>query len=81
MLSQNFTLAVSARNLGVTFDNNKTFRQYISQTCRCFYHIRDFVVFAGTYLLLLPKLLQLLLLAVDLIITIPVIIMLLSRTS
>ena len=28
MLSQNFTLAISARNLGVTFDN-KNFRQHI----------------------------------------------------
>ena len=35
-------LAVSARNLGVTFDNNSNFRQHISQTCCCcFYHIRD----------------------------------------
>ena len=42
MMSQNFTQAVSARNFGVTFDNNKKFRQHISQTCRCcFYHIRD----------------------------------------
>ena len=42
LLSQNFTLAISARNLGVTLDNNKNFRQHISQTCRCsFYHIRD----------------------------------------
>ena len=42
MLNQNFTLAVSARNLGVTFDNNSNFRQHISQTCCCcFYHIRE----------------------------------------
>ena len=42
MLSHNFTPTVSARNLIVTFDNNKNFRQHISQTCRyCFYHIRD----------------------------------------
>ena len=42
MLSQNFPPAVSPRNLGVTFDNNKTFIQHISQTCRCcFYHIRN----------------------------------------
>ena len=42
MLSQNFTLAVSARNLGVTFDNKFYFIQHISQTCRCcFYYIRD----------------------------------------
>ena len=41
-LSQNFTSAVSARKFGVTFDNNKTFRQHITQTCRCyFYHIHD----------------------------------------
>ena len=33
----------------------------------CFYHIRDVVVFAGICLLLSPKLLQLLLLAADLI--------------
>ena len=42
MLSQNFTPAVSARNFGLTFNNNKNCRQYISQTCRCcFCHIRD----------------------------------------
>ena len=42
MLSQNFTPAVSAWNLGVTFDNNLSFGRHISQTCRCcFYHIRD----------------------------------------
>ena len=42
MQSQNFTPAVSARNLGVTFDNNFYIRQHISQTCHCcFYHIRD----------------------------------------
>ena len=43
MLSRHFTPAVSARNLGVTFDNNLNFRQHISHTCRCcFYHVRDF---------------------------------------
>ena len=41
-LSQNFTPAISARILGVTFDNNLNFTQHISQTCCCcFYHIRD----------------------------------------
>ena len=35
MLSQIFTPAVLARNLGVTFDNNLNFKQHISQTCRC----------------------------------------------
>ena len=42
MLSQTVTPTVSALNLWVTFDNNKNFRQHISQSCRCwFYHIRD----------------------------------------
>ena len=42
MLSQNFTPAVSARNLGVIFDNNYNFGQHISQNCRCcFCRIRD----------------------------------------
>ena len=41
-LSQNFTLAVSAWNLGVTFDNNLNFRQHIQRICHCcFYDIRD----------------------------------------
>ena len=36
------TPAVSAQNLRVTFDNNKNFRQHISQTCCCCcYHICD----------------------------------------
>jgi len=40
--SQNFTIATSVRNLGLTFDHNFNFRQYISETCNyCFYHIRD----------------------------------------
>ena len=42
IIIQNFTPSVSARNLGVTFDNSLHFRQHISQTSRCpFYHIRD----------------------------------------
>ena len=42
MLSQNFPWAVSARNLGFTFDNNLNCRQHISYTCCCcFNHIRD----------------------------------------
>ena len=42
MLSQNFTPAISARNLAVAFNNNLNFRQRISQTCLCcFYHIHD----------------------------------------
>ena len=42
LLCENFTPAVSPRNLGVTFNNNFYFRQHISQSCRCcFYHIRD----------------------------------------
>ena len=42
MLSQNFTPAISARNLGVTFDNNFNLRQHITQTCHCcFYRIHD----------------------------------------
>ena len=32
----------AARNLGVVFDSDFNFRQYISQVCKsCFYHIRD----------------------------------------
>ena len=42
MLSQNFTPAVPAWNLGVTCNNKKNFRQHISQTCHCcFYDICD----------------------------------------
>ena len=41
MLSQNFTPVVSARNLGVTFDNNLNSRQHILQTYRCFYYFCD----------------------------------------
>ena len=34
--------AKSARNLGVIFDNNFTFRSHISVVCNsCFYHMRD----------------------------------------
>ena len=33
----------TVRNLGVVFDSNLSFHQYISQVCRShFYHIRDF---------------------------------------
>ena len=33
----------TTRNLGVVFDSNFSFHQYISQICKsCFYHIRDF---------------------------------------
>jgi len=42
ILSQSITPAASARNLGVTFDENFNFNRHISKTCRCcFYHIRD----------------------------------------
>ena len=42
MLSQNFTLAVSVRNLWVTFDNNIIFKHHICETWGCcFYHIHD----------------------------------------
>ena len=42
ILSQSITPAASVFNLGVTFDENFNFKQYISKTCRCcFYHIRD----------------------------------------
>ena len=75
MLRQNFTPAISAQNLGITFDNNIHFRQHISHTCLfCFYHIRDLRRFRRYMFLLPPKLLQLLLLAVDLITAIPFII-------
>ena len=41
ILSQHITPASSARNLGVTFDNNLNFR-HVSQTFRCcFHYIRD----------------------------------------
>ena len=41
-MDQNFTPIALARNLGITFDKNKNFRQHISQLCHfCFYHIRD----------------------------------------
>ena len=47
-LSQNFTPAVSARNLGVTFDNNfildSIFYKLVVATCITFV---TFVVFAG----------------------------------
>ena len=34
--------AKSARNLGVVFDKNFTFRSHISVVCNsCFYHMRD----------------------------------------
>ena len=33
----------TGRNLGVVFDSNLSFHQYISQVCKsCFYDIRDF---------------------------------------
>ena len=49
MLSQNFTLAISAHNL----------RQHISQTCRCcIYHIRDLLRIRRC--MLSPRILQLL---------------------
>ena len=42
ILSQSITPATSVLNLGVTFDENFSFKQHISKTCRCcFYHIRD----------------------------------------
>ena len=51
MLSQNFTQAISAQNLEVTFDNIENFRQHISQTCHCcFYHIRDLRCICHIYL-------------------------------
>ena len=79
-LSQNFTLAVSARNFGVTFDINFSDSIFHKLVIATFITFVTFVVFTGICLLLLPKLLQLLLLAVDLTIAIPFII-LLSRTS
>ena len=74
MLRQNFTPVISARNLRVTFDidNNKNFRQHISETFHCAFIIFvTFIVFAGICLLLSPKLLQMLLLGVDLTFIIP----------
>ena len=42
MLSQNFTLAISVRNLWVTFGNNFIFKRHFYRTCRCcVYHIHD----------------------------------------
>ncbi|MEG7521965.1 MAG: hypothetical protein M3H12_02550, partial [Chromatiales bacterium] len=39
---QSITPAASARNLGVTFDENFNFNRHISTMCRCcFYHIHD----------------------------------------
>ena len=73
---------VSARNLGVSFDNNLNFRQHISQTCLCcFYHIRDLRRIRRYMYFAVAKLLQLLRLAADLTTAIPFIIILLSRTS
>ena len=80
MLSQNFTLAVSTQNLGVTFDNNHILDSIFPKlVLAAFITFMTFVVFAGIYLLLSPKLLQLLFVAVDLTIAIPFIIILLSR--
>ena len=74
MLSQNFTPAVSARNLGVTFANNLNFRQHILQTCCCcFYHVQDLRRTCRS-LAVAKKLWQLHLLAVHLTIAIPFII-------
>ena len=83
MLSQNFTPAVSARNLGVTFDNNNNILDsiYHKLVVAAFIIFVTFVVFASICLLLSPKLLQLLLLVVDLTFAIPFIMILLSRTS
>ena len=65
-VSQNFTPAVSARNLGVTFYNNANLRKHISQlVVAAFITFFTFVVFAGICLLLSQKLLQILLLAID----------------
>jgi hypothetical protein len=42
LLRVDTTPAKSARNLGVVFDQNFSFRQHIAQVCAsCFYHIRD----------------------------------------
>ena len=40
--TQSITPAASVFNIGVTFDENFNFKQYISKTCHCcVYHIRD----------------------------------------
>ena len=73
MVSQNFTPAVSAWNLGVTFDNNNNFRHHISQTCHgCFYYIHDLSYSPVYVICCCQNYMQLLLLAVDLIIAIPI---------
>ena len=49
MLSQNFTPAVSARNLATTFDNNKKINSIIHQlVIAAFIAFATFVAFAGT---------------------------------
>ena len=42
ILDQETKPSESARNLGVLFDSDLSYRRHVSQTCRsCFYHIRD----------------------------------------
>ena len=49
LLSVKTSPAKSARNLGVIFDNNFTFRSHIFVVCNsCFYHMRDCAVFVVT---------------------------------
>ena len=43
ILSNDISPSETVRNLGVVFDSNFSFHQYISHVCKsCFYHIRDF---------------------------------------
>ena len=42
LLDQDVTATDSARNLGVEFDKDLNFKNFISNVCRsCYYHIRD----------------------------------------
>ena len=76
MQSQKLTPAISAQHL-VTFDNNKSFRQHISQMCRCcFYHTRDLRHIRRYMYFEVGRTIV----TVDLITAIPFIIILLSRT-